>query len=33
MKNTVRFYTIVAALSVFMILPAFSITKAQSEQL
>ena len=33
MKNTVRFYTIVATLSVFMILPAFSITKAQSEQL
>ena len=33
MKNTVRFYTIVAALSVFMILPAFSITKAQTEQL
>ncbi len=33
MKNTVRFYTIVAALSVFMILPVFSITKAQSEQL
>ena len=33
MKNTVRFYTILAVVSIFITLPAFSITKAESEKL
>ena len=33
MKNKVRFYTILVVASVFMTIPAFSITKAESEKL